>query len=530
MADVYGLLNSNGAEIAKADLITIGFGNNGFTDFTVSNLTGALMGKTAEFDWSTYVTAEGVPYVEEALAEVRGKLVEAGFEGELQGVNVVDLLMLAIESYAYSYVSYACNLPEVVNAIKAVNEDALIVVVGMHNPMENVVLSLSEEASINLGEYLQYLVDAVNVHAVAYAMIDGKVTYVAAPEVETGVKDSEMTAIQFLMSYISEDYRETLNPTAAGHAYIAEQILNAVEVSVADALWNIAKANMTLGSSLAMNFAFAKSEEADWSGYYAEIVKTYADGKKAVAPIPVEQWGSATINGEEYYTITFNGIAAKEMGDEFYATIYNAKGIAQSFTHTDSVKAYANRLWDLTVASGTDVEMLTMIVDMLNYGAAAQSLFGYDAKNLVNADLTPVQNAMATKTVEVENTQVKGENYFGSSLVLEDKIRLMVAFSNVTEDMTAKITFTDHYGNAVDVEAELTMDGSFGIVNVDQIAVADGRTPVTVTVYNADGSVYGSVTDSMESYISRMTEKEPLKADLYKKIMMFSDAAYAIFH
>ena len=105
-----------------------------------------------------------------------------------------------------------------------------------------------------------------------------------------------------------------------------------------------------------------------------------------------------------------------------------------------------------------------------------------------------------------------------------------MAFANATSDMTAKVTFVNHAGRKIDEVVELTIDGKFGIVNVNQIAVADGRTMVTVTVYNADGTVYGTVTDSMESYIARVSGNEPEKAELYEKIMMFCDSVYAFKH
>jgi hypothetical protein len=50
--------------------------------------------------------------------------------------------------------------------------------------------------------------------------------------------------------------------------------------------------------------------------------------------------------------------------------------------------------------------------------------------------------------------------------------------------------------------------------------------PVTVTVYDANGNVYGTATDSLESYLARMSTGN----NLYASIMKFSDAAYAYLH
>ena len=76
----------------------------------------------------------------------------------------------------------------------------------------------------------------------------------------------------------------------------------------------------------------------------------------------------------------------------------------------------------------------------------------------------------------------------------------------------------------------MDIENGTGIVRVNQIAVADGRTMVTVTVHKADGSVHGSVVDSLEGYIARVIDKEQEKAQLYKKILMFADSTYNYKH
>lgn len=346
----------------------------------------------------------------------------------------------------------------------------------------------------------------------------------------TDAEDNEVdlaTALQTIGTY-------TITPIAeVSGNYRVTNTLDAVTLNVLKPLWDISFANMTLANSLAMNFAFEKGHEDDWTGCYAKIVKTYADGRDdVVATIPADQWVPVTIGGVEHFKITFTAIAAKEMGDDVYVTVYDADGDALSNVWNDSVKAYAERAWDSCVAkAGPDYEEeLTMLVDMLNYGAAAQKLFGYDVDHLVNADLTAEQKTYATESVEYENQIVKGENYHAANLSLENSLRFNIAFVNVASDMTAKVTFENHAGRKIDETVELTINGNFGIVNVNQIAVADGRIMVTVTVYNADGSVYGTVTDSMESYIARVSGNEPENAELYEKIMMFSDSVYAFKH
>ncbi len=57
---------------------------------------------------------------------------------------------------------------------------------------------------------------------------------------------------------------------------------------------------------------------------------------------------------------------------------------------------------------------------------------------------------------------------------------------------------------------------------MNDLAIADGNTQVTCTVYNADGSQHAKVTDSMNSYLARALETYPWMESIAK----FSASAY----
>ena len=286
----------------------------------------------------------------------------------------------------------------------------------------------------------------------------------------------------------------------------------------------VSYASMTMGNSLAMSFAFGKDLAADWTGHYVEIVKEYADGREdAVRTVPMAEWKSADINGVAHYYATFNGIAAKEMTDNVYVTIYNAEGEAVSDTWTDSVRGQAMR--NLAKAA-ISAEEKTMVVDMLNYGAAAQQAFGYNTADLANAQLSEEQKALATQSTTYSDTHTGDENYFASNLMLKSNIQLMFAFRNVTPDMKAVITFTNHYGEAKEITVEgsgFTKSGSFYVVAVEDMVVADSRQDITCTVYDGEEAV-ATATDSVASYAARKSDT------LFEMLMRFSDSAYAYFH
>ncbi len=298
--------------------------------------------------------------------------------------------------------------------------------------------------------------------------------------------------------------------------------------------FDIEYANLTLKSVMSMNFAFKQSHVANWTGCHVVIVKSYADGRPNVTQtlkFDEQEWSATTIDGEAYYYASFTGIAAKEMCDQVTATVYNASGIAISNVKIDSVKDYAHRTLNNT--SSTE-KTKTLMVDMLNYGAAAQTAFTYAQDNLANAGLTDEQVKFATVSMkDCTDRRVKEDNYKGSSLLLKENIQLLLAFSNLDESMTAKISYTNHNGTPVEVTAKTVAGEKYGanglrVVLIDGFAIADARGLITVEVYNGE-TLVASASDSIESYVAREIEAAR-NADLCTKIMMFADATYAFNH
>ncbi len=232
--------------------------------------------------------------------------------------------------------------------------------------------------------------------------------------------------------------------------------------------------------------------------------------------VPYEDWAAAG----PYYALSV-ALAAKEMTEDVTVQIFGADDQPVSEEYTDSVRAYVERNYE-----GSNDETKTLMVDMLNYGAAAQEYFGYKTEDLANAGLTEEQQAMASEEVECADGRVTGENYMGSRLVLESRISLQLAFKNVDESCYAVYTYTDHYGE----EKSVTVDGADFIggygVELGELVLADAKQLVTCTVYNESDEAVASVTDSVESYIARATEENIL----HGAIMKFAASAYAYFH
>jgi len=270
---------------------------------------------------------------------------------------------------------------------------------------------------------------------------------------------------------------------------------------------------MTLGNELVVNVMFMKNKITG-EGNTMEI--THGD---AVTTIAQENWES--YNPSLY--VARIPVAAKEMADDLSVVIKNAEGYEISQTYTTSVREYAGKVMTGDIKTYSQ-EMKNLAVDMLNYGAAAQTNFSYNTEDMANNALTEEQKAWATADVTCANNQVKGTNCAGSNLSLESKILLNIVFKlNEADvgDKYAMVTYTDYTGKAVEyrVDSFSRFNASMQGVVVDEIVLADAFELVTVTVYNADGTVYGTGSDSVESYAAR-TEN-----DLNAAIMKFAASA-----
>ena len=296
----------------------------------------------------------------------------------------------------------------------------------------------------------------------------------------------------------------------------------------ADGLFDIAFSSMTMANSLDMNFAF-EAGNTDWTGYYAQIVKYCADDttKEKTQTINFSEWKPVKIDGIEHFYVTFTGIAAKEMTDAIHVTIYNSEDEPVSNTWHDSVRDHAMR--NLSKYSTDEYTYnRTMVVDMLNYGAAAQAALGYNTGDLANSELSDGQRSYATSSVEFKDKSSRPDNY-RANVYFVSNTRFMMAFSGIDQNMTAVVTFTDHYGTkkTVTIEgSEFVPNGSYYTFIIEETVVADARQLIKCEIYSGT-EVVATVTDSIESYARRATDNSSNDdyIALYEMMMKFSDSA-----
>ena len=291
-------------------------------------------------------------------------------------------------------------------------------------------------------------------------------------------------------------------------------------------LWNLAGTTVNLGTSLGIRFFFAKANFEEGTDYYAMITKEYANRDDVVETIPMANWETSGA----YYTTLFNDIPAKEMTDNVTIQIFKADGTAVSNPATESIQSYATRMLN---NPNQAQKAKIAVVDMLNYGAAAQNEFGYNTENLANALLTDEQASWATESATYE-IAAEGDRVYGvgSMIALESNVYLRLVFANVdTETMYGIVTYNDYKDRPQTVRIEgsdfKSVGSNYYAADVLTMVVADARQQVTCTLYNANGEAIGYAIDSIESNLARGVNNGTISIVMAEGLLKFADSAKA---
>lgn len=295
--------------------------------------------------------------------------------------------------------------------------------------------------------------------------------------------------------------------------------------NTATVLIEIYATNIAPGDGLDMYFYVLKSAMPDTEGYVPVITREYADDDSETK---YYEWDSS-YNDDRYWRFCYEGIAAKEMTDPITAVVNYSDETPATTSYTETVQHYAARTLG-TADQGSELD--TALIDMLNYGAGAQTYWGYNTDELANEDDITTNSKIAAYMqyatqgeIETNNNLVKGPNLKAVSVSAKNKLMLTFYFENITEDMTATYSYTNHRGEEITKTAENFVSyGNWLGVDVEGLSIADGRQLVTCTVKEGD-NVIASGSDSVEGYIDRNSDNEVLKL-----LMKFIDSAYNYFH
>lgn len=287
--------------------------------------------------------------------------------------------------------------------------------------------------------------------------------------------------------------------------------------------------SLSFEDEILVNFYYAVSDTTDVAQH--GVLVFHENPGTASYDAADEVYGESTYDpAKNYYLITTTGIAAKEMGDARYYAAY-AKltdgTTVYSKLYEYSPKKYATNMLGKDT---TSAKQKALCVALLNYGAAAQSYFGYNTGSMMNAQLTDAQKALVigydktlfTGAVAADKAKIGA---FAATSTGFSKKSIAVSFEGafcmnyyfapsaaVTGDMTLYIWTPADYASAATLTAEnasqiMTMvpgaDGYYwGQVSGIAAKALDETYYVAGVYTGADGSTYstGVIAYSLSKY------------------------------
>lgn len=328
--------------------------------------------------------------------------------------------------------------------------------------------------------------------------------------------------------------RETATPmrtrgvTLKTHEFrIASKKADADEVAL-----EFSGASLTLYNDISINYKVSKTLLKE-NGYINPYVEFVLNGKKTIVK-------SYRVDGDKYI-FDFGNLAPNQMNDIIYATLYATKAgeLHASEVTQYSVSDYCYNMLEKYGSKEGYGEFCTLLVDLLNYGAASQEYTDYNVDALANASLTEEQKAWATAEMrelssafskEYETISNPAVAWKGASLKLEDSVT--IRFTIETEDISNMVAVIRCGEQQWSIEYDRFVDlgNNRYYVYFEGLNAAQMSDVVYATITQDNVVISNTVAYSIESYayskLSNTDTTEALK-NILETMMKYGDAAKA---
>ena len=276
--------------------------------------------------------------------------------------------------------------------------------------------------------------------------------------------------------------------------------------------------SLSLDGSIGVNFYMKLSNEV-LNNSSTAFMRFTVNGKEQNVPVK-----DLTRNKDGYYIFRCN-VVAKEMADEITAQVYLSENNPVGDAYTYSVREYAAYILDHP--EGYSVQAVGLVKAMLNYGAAAQTYFGYHTSDLANSILPEVDqqsNVSAGSLSVYKKGDILPELV---SISLKSTITMKLYFK--TEDLETKNVTSFEYNNET---LTATVSGDYTIIVIEGISAQNFRGIVTINYYVEGSENAKSIKYRPSNYAYAVLNKptdgtvtEELK-NVVSALYSFSWAAY----
>ena len=255
-------------------------------------------------------------------------------------------------------------------------------------------------------------------------------------------------------------------------------------------------AQLYLENDLTMAFRVKSSKLANYDLSTAYLIverEVYETGAKEATLLTTEIH-DYTLSDDGRVVFSYPGIAAAQMNDAIRATLYIKDASGKEYVSPVLNTSVATYLDGLLGIYANDSKMLTLIMDMLNYGAAAQIYFDRHADSLVNKAFPSFATYASYASA-------------GFSTALED-----LSATENAEGKSGKLNLGLDLGTRIGIQYKVTLPADVAAEDVSLvIADADGNTLETLTLTGEDVSMdnkgryvvnfYGSTSKDMRRVV-----------------------------
>ena len=333
-------------------------------NFTVSNSKGDIL-SSGELNclvnaFASSVATINIPTPQDKKDKITVTVLPSGYDDHNKENNTVATTLECAHSYDETVTLPTCDAPgKITHVCKYCSDE-----------YETALAQLD-------GSALQSaLVKAKN-------MIDSKAQY------SSMIENVETLYNTYSSAYHDYHYQEDIDNAAT-------ELLSAISLTENFVIKTV---SISLQSSITMNFKVLKSAVSEFGNPYVSFT---CGGKTTIANTYTEQG--------DYYIYSYTGISPQLMNDNVSAVLHG-EYCGKEYTSpakTVSVSEYAYTMLE-RYNSDSNAKLRTLLVNLLDYGAAAQNYIGYQTDNLANAKITDEQRKWATSESSFNN--VRDYNY-----------------------------------------------------------------------------------------------------------------------
>jgi len=217
--------------IKAADLITLSLGGNNLGNYVRFLMEDGNGEAQINYELSKYFP--NTKLLDSALDAMNSLMAKAGIDLSNVKVAGMDPNTLLVKYLLYAYVSTCLNNILAADEIHRLNKDAVIVLMGQYNPLDDLLLNIGDgNLKIKVGKLANLITDSVNRVLKRYAMAHPLYAcYVDVSEPGVIVDSYGEISVQDMIDgkvsmakLFGGDFGAALHQSKSGHEYMAEQV------------------------------------------------------------------------------------------------------------------------------------------------------------------------------------------------------------------------------------------------------------------------------------------------------------------